>query len=311
VWNLSPFALDKDIKGGCYFREMSVDDEYDRLVRDVLDNGSHETSRNGKVRVRIGASMRFDLTGGKLPFITKKRLAWKTCLRELLWFISGGTDSNILSAAGCKIWDVNGSRDFLDGRGLKYRRQGDLGPIYGHQWRHYGASYNQSDTDYTGKGIDQLQTIIETLKDPIQRNSRRMVMSAWSASQLDEMALPPCHVLVQFHVTEGNKLHCSFYQRSGDVGLGIPFNIGSYAMLTHLLAYHCGLEAVELYHTIGNVHIYEQHVDGLREYLGRDVGVTPTISFREKKEIIDNYREEDFLIAGYSHGPTLKLTMIA
>ena len=290
---------------------MSADSEYDRLVWDVLENGSIELGRNGRVRVRIGASMRFDLTGGKLPFVTKKRLAWRTCLRELLWFISGGTDSNVLASMGCRIWDANGCRSFLDSRGLAHRREGDLGPVYGHQWRHYGAAYTEAGADYSGKGVDQLQEIVDTLKDPTKRSSRRMVMSAWSAAQLDEMALPPCHVLVQFHVTGGNKLHCSFYQRSGDIGLGIPFNIASYAMLTHLLAHHCGLEAGERYHTIGNAHIYEQHANGLREYLGRDVGVAPTISFRERREAIDDYKETDFLIAGYSPGPPLKLAMVA
>ena len=290
---------------------MSADAEYDRLVWDVLENGSHEVGRNGNVHVRIGASMRFDLTDGKLPFVTKKKLAWKTCLRELLWFISGGTDSKVLSASGCKIWDANGARDFLDGRGLGDRREGDLGPVYGHQWRHYGADYTEAGADYSGKGVDQLQVIIKTLKDPAKRSSRRMVLSAWSASQLGEMALPPCHVLVQFHVTEGRKLHCSFYQRSGDVGLGIPFNIASYAMLTHLLAHHCGLEAGELYHTIGNAHIYEQHTEGLRNYLGRSEGVPPTISFGERKDVIDDYKESDFLIRGYKPGPPLKLPMIA
>ena len=290
---------------------MSSDTEYDSLVRDVLDNGSHEPGRNGSVRVCIGASMRFDLTGGKLPFVTKKKLAWKTCLRELLWFISGGTDSEVLAATGCRIWDANGCRAFLDSRGLSHRREGDLGPVYGHQWRHYGAPYTEAGADYSGKGIDQLQMIIESLKDPTKRSSRRMVMSAWSASQLDEMALPPCHVLVQFHVTRGNMLHCSLYQRSGDVGLGIPFNIASYAMLTHLLAHHCGLEAAELYHTVGNAHIYEQHAIGLREYLGRDIGVAPTISFKERKEVIDDYQEADFMVSGYVHGPPLKLSMVA
>ena len=290
---------------------MSADAEYDRLVWDVLENGSHEIGRNGRVRVRIGASMRFDLTGGKLPFVTKKKLAWKTCLRELLWFISGGTDSNVLSNMGCRIWDANGSRVFLDSRGLNHRRQGDLGPVYGHQWRHYGAEYTEAGVDYGGCGVDQLQVIIDTLRDPAKRSSRRMVMSAWSASQLDEMALPPCHVLVQFHVTGGKMLHCSFYQRSGDVGLGVPFNIASYAMLTHLLAHHCGLEAGELYHTIGNAHIYEQHVGGLRGYLGRDAGVAPTISFGERKEAIDDYKEADFAVSGYAPGPPLKLDMVA
>ena len=291
---------------------MSADSEYDALIRNVLECGSLETGRNGKVKVLIGASMRLSLRRGVVPVITKKPLAWKTCLRELLWFISGGTDSVVLSATGCRIWNANGSREFLDSRGLVDRRVGDLGPVYGHQWRHYGASYSSADEDYSGKGIDQLANVVNALKDPDQRTSRRIVMSAWNPSQIDEMSLPPCHVLVQFNVTEGKYLHCSIYQRSGDIGLGVPFNMASYGMLTHLLAKHCGLEAVALYHTIGNAHIYESHIPLLTKYLERPSAAwQPTLNIKEVKSDIGAYTESDFELVGYIGGEKLPLPFVA
>ena len=291
---------------------MSADSEYDALIRNVLECGSLETGRNGKVKVLIGASMRLSLRRGVVPVVTKKTLAWKTCLRELLWFISGGTDSVVLSATGCRIWNANGSREFLDSRGLVDRRVGDLGPVYGHQWRHYGAAYSNADEDYDGKGIDQLANVVAALQDPDQRTSRRIVMSAWNPSQIDEMALPPCHVLVQFNVTEGKYLHCSIYQRSGDVGLGVPFNMASYGMLTHLLAKHCGLEAVALYHTIGNAHIYESHIPLLTKYLERPSAAwPPTLNIKQVKSDIGSYVESDFELVGYTGGEKCPLPLVA
>ena len=291
---------------------MSADSEYDALIRKVLEEGTSETGRNGDVLVLIGASMKLSLRRKVVPFVTKKTLAWKTCLRELLWFIGGGTDSVVLSASGCRIWDANGSREFLDSRGLVDRRVGDLGPVYGHQWRHYGAPYSNADEDYSDKGIDQLANVIAALQDPEQRTSRRIVMNAWNPSQLDEMALPPCHVLVQFNVTEGKYLHCSIYQRSGDVGLGIPFNMASYGMLTHLLAAHCGLEAIELYHTIGNVHIYQSHVEALKAYLNRpSAPFPPTLEIKEIKSDIGAYTESDFDVIGYTGGGKVSLPFVA
>ena len=140
-----------------------------------------------------------------------------------------------------KIWNANASRDFLDSRGLHNLKENDLGPVYGHQWRHFNAKYGSCDDDYSNKGVDQLQYIIDSLKDPNERFSRRLVMSAWNPCQLNEMALPPCHVLTQFNVSNNNELSCSLYQRSGDVGLGVPFNIASYSFLTHIIAKHLSL----------------------------------------------------------------------
>lgn len=283
--------------------------QYLSLIQHLLDKGTTVQGRNGGTIADFGAAMHFSLENGTLPLLTTKRVAWKTCLKELLWFINGSTDNKILSAQGVKIWDGNASREFLDSRGLTNNAEGDLGPVYGHQWRHFNAQYTTCDDSYEGKGVDQLQYVVDCLKDPETRSSRRIVMSAWNPCQLDEMALPPCHVLCQFNVID-DKLSCSLYQRSGDVGLGVPFNIASYSMLTHLLAHHCGLVAHEFVYYLGNVHIYDDHVDALREQIGRDPYKFPTISFAcAPAESIDDYKHEDFVVDGYAHHATVKMEM--
>ncbi len=275
------------------------ENQYLNLVEAVLDRGRVEMGRNGNVFADSGAAMHFSLAEGTLPLFTTKRVAWRTCLRELLWFISGSTDAAKLADLGCHIWDGNGTREFLDERGLVDNRVGDLGPVYGHQWRHFNAEYDGADTDYTGKGVDQLQRVIDALSAPAQRPSRRILMCAWNPEQQREMALPPCHVLAQFHVSDGRKLSCSLYQRSGDLGLGVPFNVASYSILTHLLAMHCGLEAHELVHHLGHCHVYESHEDGLREQLLRFPMTFPTLRVAAKHARIEDYEEKDFVVQDY------------
>ena len=254
--------------------------------------------------------MRFSLENGRVPILTSKKTAWKTCLKELLWFISGSTDNQKLIDKGVHIWNGNGSREFLDSRGLEHLKENDLGPVYGHQWRHFNATYTDKDTDYTGKGIDQLQKIIDCLKDPEQRYSRRLVMSAWNPQQLDEMALPPCHILAQFNVNHTNKLSCCLYQRSADVGLGMPFNIASYAFLTHILAKHCDLEATEFVYMVGNCHIYEEHFDALKGQLQNELHPFPTIEISNTYENINDYKIEDFKILNYKCNNAISMKMI-
>ena len=186
-----------------------------------------------------------------------------------------------------------------------------MGPIYGHQWRHFNAKYENFDTDYSGQGIDQLQNIISDLKDPAKRTSRRLIMSAWNPCQLDEMALPPCHVLVQFNVHGGNQLSCALYQRSADSSLGIPFNIASYAFLTHLLAKHCDLIPYEFVHFLGNAHLYEEHIEPIKEQLRREPYPFPTVSIKQIRENINDYTIEDFEINNYQHHPQIKFKMVA
>jgi thymidylate synthase len=237
------------------------ENQYLNLIQDILNEGIIENTRNGFTKAVFGSAMHFSLEDNTIPLMTTKKLAWKTCLKELLWFISGNTDNSILQEKNVKIWNSNASREFLDSQNLFHLQENDLGPIYGHQWRHFNANYNTCKNNYSGEGIDQLKNVIDILKDPEQRNSRRIIISAWNPCQLKEMALPPCHILMQFNVFEDQYLSCSLYQRSGDVGLGVPFNIASYAFLTHLLAHHCNLIAKEFIYYLGNTHIYENHLE--------------------------------------------------
>lgn len=285
------------------------ENQYLSLISEILEHGSMEEGRNGNALTEFGAAMHFSLENNKIPLMTTKRLAWKTCLRELLWFIRGSTDNKLLKQKNVHIWDDNGSRDFLDSRGLSHLEEDDLGPVYGHQWRFFNAPYTTCSDDYTGKGIDQLEYIIKSLKDPLQRNSRRLVMSAWNPCQIDEMALPPCHVLCQFNVVKGDKLSCSLYQRSGDVGLGVPFNIASYSFLTHLIAKHCGLVATDFYYYLGNCHIYDDHIEYLKEQIKRDPIEFPTLTINGTHENINDYLEEMFEIENYRFQEPIKMVM--
>lgn len=306
----------KHIENICEEYEEHEEYQYLNLIHDILEYGTMEMGRNGMTKSIFGASMVFSLGDGKIPILTTKRTAWKTCFKELLWFIKGDTSNMNLQEQGVHIWDGNGSREFLDSRGLHENREGDLGPVYGHQWRHFNAPYTGCNVDYSGKGVDQLQQIIDTLKnpDPMARTSRRMVLSAWNPCQLDEMALPPCHVLMQFNVTDGNKLSCALYQRSGDVGLGVPFNIASYSALTHIIAKHCGLIAHEFVYHLGNAHIYEEHIGALKEQMKRKPYEFPRLEIYEtdeNREKIDNYRIEDIKLINYKNHESIVMKMVA
>ena len=284
--------------------------QYLNILENILENGVWDQGRNGKTKSIFGHSMRFSLQNGIIPILTTKKMAWKTCLKELLWFISGKTNNNILVDQGVHIWDANSSKEYLDSRGLRFYQDGELGPIYGHQWRHFNAKW-EGDEDYSGEGIDQLKQIIDDLKDPSKRTSRRLIMSAWNPCQLNNMALPPCHILCQFNVHDGNKLSCSMYQRSVDSILGLPFNIASYSFLTHLLAKHCGLEAYEFIHFMGNCHIYEDHIEGAKTLILREPFEFPSVSIKQVRDNINDYQVEDFIIDNYQHHPSLKFQMVA
>ena len=289
---------------------MSEELQYINLIKEILENGSLEETRNGKTKSIFGYSMKFDLLSGKMPLLTTKKVAWKTCLKELLWFIKGSTDNNLLSEQNVHIWDMNASKEFLKSRNLEYG-EGDLGPIYGHQWRHFNATYTDCHTDYSEQGIDQLDNLIKQLKDPSQRTSRRLVISAWNPCQLNEMALPPCHILMQFNVRENKYLSCSLYQRSGDVGLGVPFNIASYSFLTHILAKHCGLEADKFVYFLGNAHIYEEHIDSLKIQCEREPKEFPKINIQNVHNNIEDYTVEDIKwLSEYNCCENIKMKLI-
>ena len=286
---------------------------YLNLVRSIIKNGVKEVGRNGTTHTTVGAMLRFSLKNQKIPLLTTKKLAWRVCLKELLWFINGDTNNNLLKDQNVKIWNGNGTRKFLDSRGLNYLKENDLGPVYGHQWRFWNAPYSRElgcSEDYKGKGIDQLQNVIDEINNSKESGeaSRRIIMSAWNPEQLDQMALPPCHVLSQYHLVN-NKLSCTLYQRSGDVGLGIPFNIASYSFLTHLLAKHCDLEAGEFVHFIGNAHIYDDHIEPLKLQLNNEPYDFPVLNIKEKRENIDDYKFEDFEINNYNFHKVIKMDM--
>lgn len=289
-----------------------ADHEYNKLVQRILEEGEWIEGRNGKTKSIFGHMMQFDLENNRLPLLTTKKVAWKTCLKELLWFLRGSTSNTDLKDENVHIWDANASREFLDSRGLSHLEEDDLGPVYGHQWRHFNAKYENCETNYSGQGIDQVEYIIEQLSNPETRTSRRIILSAWNPCQIAQMALPPCHLLCQFKVYSRNKLSCLLYQRSGDVGLGVPFNIASYSFLTHIIAKKCGLEASKLVHVIGDAHIYDDHVESLQEQLTKQpTECCPKFNIVNTRAKLEEYKVTDFEVLDYKPGEVFKMRMRA
>ena len=284
------------------------ENQYISLIKDILEYGKMVNGRNGDALTVFGAAMHFNLENNTIPILTTKKVAWKTCAKELFWFLKGSTNNELLRAINVHIWDANASRDFLDSRHLQYLQENDLGPVYGHQWRHFNAEYKDCHTDYSGKGVDQIQYIINCLKDPVERYSRRLIMSAWNPQQIEQMALPPCHVLAQFNVI-GNELSCSLYQRSGDVGLGVPFNIASYSLLTHILAKHCELIPKEFVYYLGNSHIYDNHIEELKKQTERTPFEFPKICINNKYDNIEQYSLQDIELIDYKCHESIKMVM--
>ena len=319
-------------------RQEHEENQYLDLIRRVLDTGETRPDRTGTGTLSIFAppSFRFSLANSTLPLLTTKRTFIRGIVEELLWFIRGSTDSTVLSKNGVKIWDGNGSKAFLESRGLGHRREGDLGPVYGFQWRHFGAEYTSCESDYTGKGVDQLMECIDKIKT--NPTDRRIILSAWNPqgnllpeprslscanlslpwTDLPLMALPPCHMICQFYVhlppplepTAKPRLSCLMFQRSADLGLGIPFNIASYALLTHMIAHVTGTEAHELIIQLGDAHVYRDHVEALEIQLKREPRPFPTLRWaREGIENIDEFLATDVIIEGYNPHPNIGMKM--
>eukprot|EP00672_Neobodo_designis_P021290 CAMPEP_0174842900 /NCGR_PEP_ID=MMETSP1114-20130205/10188_1 /TAXON_ID=312471 /ORGANISM="Neobodo designis, Strain CCAP 1951/1" /LENGTH=508 /DNA_ID=CAMNT_0016077111 /DNA_START=124 /DNA_END=1650 /DNA_ORIENTATION=+ len=282
--------------------------QYLDLIRTILETGCTKGDRTGTGTISLfGAQMRFSLRDGTLPLLTTKRVFYRGVLEELLWFLRADTDADHLAQKGVHIWDANGSREFLDSRGLKDNRVNDLGPVYGFQWRHFGAEYTNCDADYNGKGYDQIRQVIQTLrKDP---NDRRMIVSAWNPAALQHMALPPCHMLAQFYVNDRKELSCMLYQRSCDMGLGVPFNIASYALLTAIIAKATGLGMGDFVHTLGDAHVYLNHVDALKQQLERTPRAFPKLAVTKDREFLEDFTIEDFELRDYFPHPTIKMDM--
>ena len=285
--------------------------QYLNLIQDLLNEGKLEEGRNGKTLRGVGAAMHFSLENGKIPVLTTKKTAWKTGTRELLWFIKGQTDNKILTDQGVGIWKGNTTADFLEKCGLDYEPGRSIGSMYGFQARFWNAPYTGCETDYTGQGIDQLQKVIDDLKNPETRNSRRHVVSVWNPEQLDQGVLNPCHILYQFVVTDGNKLSFLLLQRSVDTFLGCPLNILSYSILTCIIAKICDLEPYEFIHYGGDVHLYDDLIEIAKEQITREPYPFPTLEILNKRDNINDYVIEDFKLHDYQYHPQLKGAMRA
>ena len=295
--------------------------QYLELLQDILDNGELKDDRTGiGTHSVFGRHLRFDLRRG-FPAVTTKKLAWKACVGELLWFIEGSSDERRLAEIthGSRedtvtIWTPNALSPYWK---HKAKFKGDLGRVYGVQWRHWNKYRTEKDMGAAHKGgtrlavdkteVDQLANLIKGLtEDP---NGRRHILSAWNVSELDEMALPPCHVMSQFYVNKNKELSCHMYQRSVDVFLGLPFNIASYALLTHLLAHHCNLKVGELVISTGDTHIYKDHIEQVKEQLTRETYPLPTLMLNASKNNLFEMTMADIHLENYqSHGP-IKATM--
>ncbi|RLN81113.1 hypothetical protein BBO99_00003955 [Phytophthora kernoviae] len=282
--------------------------QYLALIRQILTRGAKRGDRTGTGTLSVfGAQMRFSLRDNVFPLLTTKRVFWRGVAEELLWFISGDTSAHTLQQKDIHIWDGNGSREYLDSCGLQSREVGDLGPVYGFQWRHFGAKYTDMHADYTGQGVDQLAEVIHKLRT--NPTDRRIVLSAWNPADLNEMALPPCHMFCQFYVADG-ELSCQMYQRSADMGLGVPFNIASYALLTRLVAQVAGLKSGEFIHIIGDAHVYLNHIEPLQKQLTRTPRPFPTLHINsDKTTSIDDFTFEDLEVHDYSPHSTIKMAM--
>jgi len=257
--------------------------QYLELMRHVLERGARKTDRTGTGTLSVfGWQMRFDLAEG-FPLVTTKKLHLKSIVHELLWFLRGETNVRYLRENGVTIWD-----EWAD-------ESGDLGPVYGAQWRAWQAA--------DGRTVDQIARTVELLRtDP---DSRRILVSAWNAGELERMALTPCHALFQFHVTDG-RLSCQLYQRSADVFLGVPFNIASYSLLTHMLAQQCDLGVGDFIWTGGDCHLYLNHLEQAREQLGREPRPLPRLAIRRRPESIFDYGYDDFEFLNYQPHPAIR-----
>jgi thymidylate synthase len=288
----------------------SDEQKYLDLIKKILEEGEIRNTRNSVTKSLFSEKLDFDISES-IPFITTKKLAWKTVIKELLWFLSGSTDNKKLLDQDVKIWVGNSTREYMDSIGFSEREVNDLGPIYGHQWRHFNAEYKDHKTDYTNKGVDQIQQIIHLLKnDPM---SRRIILSAWNPCQINQVNLPPCHMMCQFYVSSNKELSCMMYQRSADIGLGLPFNIASYAVLTYILAKLTNLKPKKLSITIGDAHIYENHIEALKEQIKRDPYEFPKLELNSEKEYnkVEDFDINDFKILNYKCFDHLKMQMVA
>ncbi|MBL8941191.1 MAG: thymidylate synthase [Archangium sp.] len=269
------------------------------LLKSVLDHGKPRADRTGTgTRAQFGGQMRFDLRSS-FPLLTTKKVHLKSIIHELLWFVSGSTSVQPLKDVGVSIWDEWSTAEQTARFG---RAAGELGPVYGHQWRNFGAT-KKTDGTYDRDGFDQLARVVRDIRE--NPMSRRLLVSGWNPKEADQVALPPCHTLFQFHVQDG-ELSCHLYQRSGDVFLGVPFNIASYALLTLMVAQATGLKPGDFVHSFGDVHLYNNHVDQAREQLSREPRPLPRMRLNPERKNLFDFRYDDFTLEGYDPHPAIK-----
>ena len=269
------------------------------LIRYVRDHGTEKGDRTGTgTRSHFGAQLRFDLQEG-FPLLTTKKVHMKSITYELFWFLKGDTHVKYLQDHNVRIWNEWSTAEQTARFG---RPEGELGPIYGHQWRNYGAS-KAEDGSYNQDGIDQISEVIEQIKT--NPNSRRLIVSGWNPAEATQVALPPCHTLFQFFVAEG-KLSCQLYQRSADLFLGVPFNIASYALLTHMIAQVCDLEVGEFIWTGGDCHLYQNHIEQVNEQLSREAYELPSLWLNPEIKDIFDFTFDDIRVENYKSHPAIK-----
>ena len=286
---------------------------YLTLLKDTIESGEYRKTRNGYVYSQFAGIISFDNINTKFPLLTTKKMFLKGIIEELLWFLRGSTDAKELQGKGVHIWDGNSSRQYLDSIGLKHYEEGELGPIYGWQWRQFGRPYSKD----AHNGFDQIKYVIQELMKP--EYSRRAVLSAWNPVQLHEMALPPCHILYTFY-RDKNGLSCLMNMRSSDLFLGLPFNIASTAILTHIIAKILHMKPHKISLVLTDAHVYEEHIDAVNIQLKNDVLEMPSLdiiseppsiesTIDEKLAWIDSLKYEDFKLTSYQSASTIKAPM--
>ena len=282
-----------------HYHNSKNEQAYLDLLQHVLSHGSEKGDRTGTGTLsHFGAQLRFDLADG-FPLLTTKKVHFKSIVYELFWFLSGSTHVDFLQENGVRIWNEWSTAE----QTARFNRPaGDLGPVYGHQWRNYGASKDGNGV-YNNDGIDQITQVVEQIKN--NPNSRRLIVSGWNPAEAEQVALPPCHTLFQFFVAD-NKLSCQLYQRSADLFLGVPFNIASYALLTHMVAQVCGLEVGEFVWTGGDCHIYQNHREQVELQLTRELYTLPTLTLNPNVTDIFAFKYEDISVDGYESHPAIK-----
>ena len=288
--------------------EFQNEEGYLKLLRKILNKGVEKSDRTGIGTLSLfGEQLKFNLEDNTLPILTTKKVFIKAVIHELLWFLRGQTDSKILENEGVNIWKGNTTREFLDNRGLTQYEIGDTGPLYSHQLRHFNAEYTGCSADYSGKGIDQVQNIINEIRE--NPDSRRLLMTTFNPSAVDKSVLWPCHgIAIQFYVNDGF-LSCMMTQRSVDSACGLPYNITSYSILTHLIANVCGLKPKELIMCLGDVHLYKPHLENVRIQIERIPKQFPKLNIKRNIQFVNDVVFDDFEIVRYEHHGPLNFKM--